>query len=216
MLSASTSTEEVLPVHPSLDQDPRPTTFNLHNTHHQALLREWCHDAWFGTIKKSIDSGNPVVYHECCFCFSRRAFSKKANHNAVQSSSVQRIPSFKSVESPEELMRWLLDKLRTQQKLGRRTVFPSINRYHTEEDSQAEDTDQEISCLTKRVQRLDQDLVQAHQTITQLQRDNQCLLKSSRSWFAKYQELLLNKPNPCEDQPSPQKHYTEEKFLLED
>ena len=216
MLSASTWTEEQLPRPDTHEEEPKPQPFNLHNSHHQALLREWCQQAWYGTIKKSIDSGNPVIYHECCFCFSRRAFSKKANHHSLQSSSVQKIPSFKSVESPEELLRWLLDKIRSHQKLGRRTIFPGINRYHCEDDQEDEEGELDTTMLAKRCEKLDEDLQIATKSLHQLQKDNERLLSSSKAWFHKYQELVLVQATTHGTEYLPQKPCSEGSFLIEE
>lgn len=188
----------------SVSPEPDLQDFNLCDLHHLELLREWSRVNW-PTIKKSIESYNPVIYHECCFCFSRRGFSKKSGHSDLQSASILRMPSLKTVSSPEELYKWLLDKLKYHHKLGRRLVFPAINRYHCELESPHDELERQIELLSKRCESQSKQLEDLHQENVRLRSDNQRLLESSQSWCTMYyqsQELLdKNKIEP----PSPVK-----------
>src|SRR3990167_5572424 len=113
--------------------------FNQHSKADCLRLKEWCTYHWYGTIKKSIDSMNPVVYHDCCFSFSRRHFSKRANHKPLESASVLRIPSFKNLHTDDDFYKWIIDKIKVHEKIGRRAVFPSINKHHIDDPTQAEE-----------------------------------------------------------------------------
>jgi len=137
-----------------------------------------------------MDSYNPVVYHECCFSFSRRGFAKKAGHCEMQSVSVLKMPSLKALQGPDELYKWLLEKIKLHQRLGRRPVFPAINRYHTEVEDESEDTEKQIEHLGKRCDRLERELAELQQENHKLRSDNTRLLESSQSWCQRYQESL--------------------------
>jgi hypothetical protein len=163
--------------------------FNQHNKADCLRLKEWCTYHWYGTIKKSIDSMNPAIYHDCCFSFSRRHFSKRANHKPLESASVLRIPSFKSLHTHDDFYKWIMDKIKVHEKLGRKAVFPSINKHHIEDQTLAEEED-ELLMLSKRCQKLGDELYLAQGTIDKLSRDNKRLLDSSINWFSKYQESV--------------------------
>lgn len=152
-------------------------------------LKEWCTYHWYGTIKKSMDSMNPAVYHDCCFCFSRRHFSKLSNHKPLESASVLRIPSFRNLVTHDDFYKWILDKIKVHEKLGRKAVFPSINKHHIEEESEAAE-EEEVVTLSKRCQRLGDELYVAQNAIDKLTKDNKRLLDSSINWFTKYQESV--------------------------
>lgn len=168
--------------------------FNQDDKTHSLRLKEWCTYHWYGTIKKSMDSMNPVVYHDCCFCFSRRHFSKLCNHKPLESASVLRIPSFRNLVTHDDFYKWILEKIKVHQKLGRKAIFPSINKHHIEEESEMAE-EEEVVALAKRCQRLGDELYVAQTAIDRLTKDNKRLLDSSINWFTKYQESVESAEN---------------------
>jgi hypothetical protein len=163
--------------------------FNQHDKSDCLKLKEWCTYHWYGTIKKSMESMNPAVYHDCCFSFSRRHFSKRSNHKPLESASVLRIPSFKALQTHDDFYEWVMGKIKMHERLGRKPIFPSINRHHTED--QCEETEEEeMAILAKRCQLLGDELCTAHGAIEKLTKDNKRLLESSLSWYSKYYESI--------------------------
>ena len=163
--------------------------FCLDDPRHSDLLREWSRLTW-PNIRKSMDSYNPVIYHECCFCFSRRAFAKKAGHCDMQSVSVFKMPSLKSIQGPDEFSKWLLDRIKMHHRMGRRPVFPAINRYHANLEDESEDGDKQIEHLGKRCEQLEREVEELFSQNKQLRTDNTRLLESTQSWCQRYQETL--------------------------
>ena len=166
---------------------PEVEYFRLDDPRHFELLREWSRLSWT-TIRKSIDSYNPVIYHECCFSFSRRGFAKKAGHCEIQSASVLKMPSLKAIQGHEDLFKWLLDRMKLYQRLGRKPVFPAINRYHADLEDESEDTEKQIEHLGKRCDDLQRELVTLQSENKRLRVDNGRLLESSQSWCQRYHE----------------------------
>jgi len=150
-------------------------------------------------VRKSIDSSNPVVYHDCCVCFSRRGFSKKAGHPKVESTSVLRISSLRNIGSDKNLFDWIMSRLTAHKRMGRKTFFPSINKYHTEECEDFETNSEETLALAKRFSRLEEEYNQARKTLDNLKKDNQSLLSSSRNWYNRYLELLYKEEEDALD-----------------
>ena len=169
-------TKTLCDVSTQLSQTPycEVENFSIDDPRHAEQLREWCRLCW-STIKKSMESYNPAIYHECCFCFSRRGFAKKAGHCEMQSVSVLKMPSLKALQGPEELYKWLLDRIKLQHRLGRKPIFPAINRYHTELEDDSEDTEKQIEHLGKRCDQLETEN-------RRLRSENARLLESSQSW----------------------------------
>jgi len=180
--------------------------FCLDDPRHFDLLREWSKLSWT-TIRKSIDSYNPVIYHECCFSFSRRGFAKKAGHCDMQSASVLKMPSLKALQGHEELYKWLLDRIKLHHRLGRRPVFPALNRFHTDIEDQSEDIEKQIEHLGKRCDDLQREMQNLEIENKRLKSDNTRLLESSQSWCHKYQQSLdwLDKPKTEHASPDKQK-----------
>lgn len=191
MQSQSTSTAELFARCPK-PQDDSFVVFNYKNSKQRKELLHWCRDNWDSTFKKSLDQSNTIFYHDCCTSFSRRGFCKIAGHPPLQTSSVMRIPSFKTVTSADNLNRWLLGVFSLNAKRGQRSYFPSINRYHIEEDILAkESSEEDDSMLKKRVQELcDKVETVFSSKITELEKANQVLLCSTKNWAQKYQELM--------------------------
>ena len=171
--------------------------FNHKSSHHRKELLCWCQANWDSTFKKSLQSSNPLFYHDCCSSFSRRGFAKLAGHPPLQSSSVLRIPTFKNVKSADQLYQWLINMFVINSNRGQRSYFPTINRYHVEEDIQeVELDDEEPIFLKKRVENLCDNIQNIFtKRIAELEQVNQKLLCSSKSWCQKYQELLDKQEN---------------------
>ena len=152
---------------------------------------------------------NAPTYHDCCLCFSKRGFAKKAGHPELQSASLLKIPTLRNVESPEGLYEWIRNRMEIHSRIGRRPVFPSINNYHSgqieQEETEVEEEKREY--LSKRFEELTSKQREALEKIRQLTEDNNKLLASSKSWCIKYQELLTSqdKDNCSYTDGSPQK-----------
>lgn len=157
-------------------------------------LRQWCKFHWENTIKKSLDSFNPCTYHDCCFCFCRRAFSKKAGHPVLESASILKIPGLKTLTSADELFNWLWKRAELHARLGRNPIFPTINKHHhclpDSEETDDEDKDEEL--LAKRCDELVREKETVLEELEKLQADNSKLQASSKCWFSKYQDAIRN------------------------
>lgn len=145
---------------------------------------------------RSLESSNSLYYHSCCCSFSRRAFSKVANHPPLQTSSVLKIPSFKDVRSADDLFRWLLDMISTNVSRGQKCFFPSLNRYHVETEPSDDDSyDKEVLVLRKRLQDMKFTLSEYQLQVKTLESSKDQLLHSTKHWYGKYQELLEQQDN---------------------
>ena len=165
--------------------------FNPRNSRHCKELKQWCQANWDSTFKKSLEQSNPVYYHDCCTCFSRRGFCKISSHPALQTSSIQRMPSFKMVNSGDQFYRWLLGIFLINTSRGQRCYFPAINRYHVEEEIIEKDVvDEEAISLKKRVEEVYNKISEHNKKIAELEMVNQQLLASSKSWHQRYIDLL--------------------------
>ena len=178
-------------------QSPNSETkvFDLDDATHDGRLRQWCRVHWPATIKKSLDNFNPVTYHNCCFSFSRRGYSKKWEHPDLESTSITKIHTLKMVSSEEEFHSWLRNKIQEHAKAGRTLIFPSINIPHLEVPHQREDhlPSPPMEFLRKRCLELSEE---KHEIISQMDRlkaDNTRLQASSKSWFEKYQEAIKSR-----------------------
>jgi FtsZ-binding cell division protein ZapB len=97
----------------------------------------------------------------------------------------------------------LKTRLRTHHKLDLKTFFPTINTAHfTTEADYAEDSDQQLEVLGKRCNKAVEELARAREQIDRLKQDNKALHSSTKSWYSKYQDLLIKEKD---DAPS----YTE-------
>lgn len=164
--------------------------FDPKDPKHKEKLLHWCTIHWPSTFKKAMSSGNSMFYHDCCTCFSRRHFCKNAGHPPLQSSAVTKMPSFKDVNSSEDLFRWLFKLLADNTKRGQRCLFPSLNRQHIlDMDSYNEDRQEELELLRKRVDSLQTQEEHLNTRVKTLSEENDKLLKSAKSWYCRYQEL---------------------------
>ena len=164
--------------------------FDPRNPTDKTILLRWCEEHWLTTFRKSMQSSNPLFYHDCCSAFSRRAFSKLAGHPPLQSSPVHRIPSFKEVCSSTDLYQWLLGKLSENHRRGQKVFFPAINRVHYDlQEEGLEDVEDEVQTLHKRLEQVGAVENKLTSQINSLKDDNEKLFNSTKAWYLKYQEL---------------------------
>lgn len=175
------------------DEENIPGTyFDSNNKKHVERLQDWCRVHWQNVFKRSMQSSNSIYYHGCCNSFSRRHFVKVAGHISLATCSLRKIPSFKGVNSPEDLYRWLLNLIMQNSQHGKLALFPTINKYHTEEISSEEECGDkdEYQSLKKRVESIQSEIDAYKSQLEDLQRDNASLLCSSKNWYKKYNDLL--------------------------
>ena len=191
MKSASTSTRDAA----VSEQDTTAKDYDLEHfdytdPEHCRRVKEWCSTHWEPTIKKSMLSFNPLIYHDCCFCFSKRGFAKKANHKPLESSSILRIPTIKAITSHDGLYRWIISKAKSRSHNGQKTLFPAINRYHQDTEDEDDLDRHQVVYLAKRTEDLAKELHTAHKLIESLTSDNKKLVDSSKTWYTRYQEAV--------------------------
>lgn len=162
-------------------------------------LKQWCRIHWSASFKKSLDSYNPLTYHDCCFSFSRRGYSRKYDHPEIYSTSILKVPSLKILKNEVELHQWVRNKMLEHSREGRVPTFPTINTPHLESTSGREDPmhcspkTNDTDFMRKRCFELSQERVDLQKKVDQLVQENTRLLASSKSWFEKYQTLLRDK-----------------------
>lgn len=167
-----------------------PVNFQPESKLHRQRLLQWCTETWSADFHKAIAAGNPPVYHDCCCAFSRRAFCRHASHPSLESCAVTKIPSFKDLEKPEDLYRWMLKTLQNNFRLGYRCFFPRFNVLHSNEDGL--DDIEMATCAQKlrsRLQELTKLTSKQEETIKNLRSENDQLLHATKSWYQKYQEI---------------------------
>ena len=177
------------------EETSRIRFYNPANEDDEEELRNWCRIHWGRTLSKDIEFFNVPSYHDCCLCFSRKWYSKKNSHPPLQSASILKILALKKAKSHEDFFKWLKERIREHQRLGRKPFFPTINVPHLEQDCEDE---QAANCqcseaLRKRLFDLTEKHESAEKRLKQLTEDNQKLLASSKSWCLKYQDLLDSK-----------------------
>lgn len=152
---------------------------------------KWCQCHWRNTFLKALQSGNYITYHDCCTCFSRRCYSKNAGHPSLQSCIITRMPSFKEVSNETDFFKWLFKLLETNTKKGQRCFFPAINRPHiVAQEVDNERLEDEVQMLRKRVEFLEKSEEELVKNMSALKEENQRLIKSTKNWYLKYQELI--------------------------
>ena len=52
----------------------------MNSIDHGQELKNWCRFHWSNTLSKGMKNYNAPTYHDCCLCFSKRDFAKKAGH----------------------------------------------------------------------------------------------------------------------------------------
>lgn len=168
-----------------------PVEFDPKNLRHKEQLKAWCAEQWPATFRKSLQSGNAIHYHDCCSCFSRRAFCKLAGHPELQSSRLTRMPSFQDVSTADGLYHWVLARLTENRKRGHRTYMPAINRVHFDvEDLEAAEEENERELLRKRVDELGAREQLLSSQVAALKEQNELQLLATKTWYLKYQEAV--------------------------
>jgi hypothetical protein len=217
-LSSSPSTHKVHSHNLSPTSETR--VFDLDNPSHDLRLKQWCRIHWPATIKKSLDNYNPVTYHDCCFCFSRRGFTRKWDHPEEESHPITKISTLKEVNSEEEFHSWLRNKMQERQKAGKTLVFPSVNSPHLQAPHQREDclsSPKATDFLRKRCFELSHEKMEVLSQVDKLKADNARLHASSKSWFDKYQEAIKSREESVECTPVKRRiNMTNEELLFLD
>lgn len=183
--------------------------FDPSSTQHKSRLYHWCKSQW-PVFCKSLHHRNSIYYHECCNSFSRRHFYQLAGHPSLQTSTLVTIPSFKEVATSDDLFRWMLKMLTFNTRNGHQCYFPTINRYHVDQDHKVghkvglEDEEEPTIYLKKRLLELNKELRGAQDRLCEVQAENKRLVQSSMNWYQKYQEVIEADKIPLEFQ-TPQK-----------
>jgi hypothetical protein len=214
-LSSSPSSFKTHSHHLSPSSETR--VFDLDNPSHDLKLKQWCKVHWPATIKKNLDNYNPVTYHDCCFCFSRRGFTKRWDHPEIESTPITKIPTLKEVNSEEEFHNWLRNKMQERQKAGKTLVFPSVNSTHLEPPSEREDlfsSPKATEFLRKRCLELSHEKMEVMSQVDKLKAENSRLHASSKSWFDKYQEAIRSKEDSMVNTPVKKKMNLSNEELL--
>lgn len=180
-------------------------------------LKAWCHTNWLSTIRKALLHRNIMQYHVCCNSFSRRNFCKTADHPVDQTFELHRVTASRSIETDEDLFRWLVTTTKENAKQGRKTLFPTINLKHVElETLDNRPKDMESACmLRKRCQELEKEIDDQKQLLHELQADNSRLLWSSKTWHAKYEDLLDQKDTLLDIYATPVKNKLSNAFMFQ-
>lgn len=180
-------------------------------------LKAWSQCNWFSTIRKALLHRNIMQYHACCNSFSRRNFCRTANHPADQTFQLHRVPAFRSIETGEDLFRWLVTTAKENTKNGRRTLFPTVNIRHVEVETQENRSEdiESTGSLRKRCLDLEKDLEDHRRTVRDLQSENLRLLCSSKMWHSKYEELLDQKEPSLDIYATPIKKKLSNEFMFQ-
>ncbi len=180
-------------------------------------LRSWCQSNWLSTIRKALTNRNIMQYHACCNSFSRRNFCKSADHPADQTFQLHRVPAFRSIETSEDLFRWLVTTAKENTNCGRRTLFPTINIKHvkTEAEEKTQEDSETASMLRKRCHQLEIEINDQKQLLSELQYENVRLLRSSKMWHSKYEELLDSREPQLDIYATPIKHKLSNSFMFQ-
>ena len=56
-------------------------TFDFTCQGDQAELTRWCGQQFEETISRGLRLHNTPFYHDCCFCFSRKGYTRKCEHS---------------------------------------------------------------------------------------------------------------------------------------
>ena len=164
---------------------------NIDDKKDQEDLREWCEYHWNQTVKKSMDTFNTLIYHDCCLSFSRRGFSGRSKHPDDESCTIMKIPTFKIIKCAEDFYNWIENRIRVRRPLQREPMFPAINRHHCDSKEQKlMAISQENSYLAKRCEDLMVNNSELQKKNKKLKLDMARLQASSKSWCWKYNQLL--------------------------
>ena len=156
-------------------------------------LKTWCQAQWFTTFRAALMHCNRLQYHACCNCFSRRHFLRQADHPEDETFNVNKLRDFKSIETGDDFYRWQLNLAKENKKNGLKTPFPSINSKHCHGDNDTylgKEDQENKGLLRKRLLDLEQEVEEKKKLINYVQTENARLLRSSKAWHLKYEELL--------------------------
>ena len=182
-------------------------------------LRLWCQAHWQVTFRTAQLHSNSMVYHSCCNSFSRRHFNKSAGHPDHLSIRLNRIQSFKNIETEESLFFWLLCIAKDRARRGLKTAFPTINRKHNElaeQDPVLQAREAEGCYLKKRCEDLDNEVRKLRDQNEYFKDQNSKLLNSCTDWHNKYQELREQREYLASYLSTPQKKLSKDEVFLED
>jgi hypothetical protein len=180
-------------------------------------LKAWCHSNWLATIRKALLHRNIMQYHVCCNSFSRRNFCRSSGHPEDQTFELHRVTAFRSIETDEDLFRWLVTTVKENDKNGRKTLFPTINLKHVEletQDNQSDDRESVFS-LAKRCLELEKEIKLHKKVLRDLEADNSRLLWSTKTWHSKYEELLDQKDTSLDIYATPVKSKLSNDFMFQ-
>lgn len=180
-------------------------------------LKAWCHSNWLATIRKALLHRNIMQYHVCCNSFSRRNFCKASGHPEDQTFELHRVTAFRSIETDDDLYRWLVASAQENFKNGRKTLFPTVNLRHVDQEAQdnrSDDTETSYM-LRKRCQELEKEIDEAKLLVRDLQADNSRLLWSTKTWHSKYEQLLDQKDGPLDIYATPVKNKLSNDFMFQ-
>lgn len=182
-------------------------------------LKAWCHVHWQVTFRSAQLHSNAMEFHICCIAFSRRHFAKTAGHPDHMTLRLNRISSFKAVETEESLFYWLVSIARERARRGERTPFPTINIKHQECQ------DNELACkpkedcgtfLKKRCLELDSEVLELRVEVEKAKAENVKLLTSCKEWHKRYSELLAEQEYKENVLATPLKRLSKGEVFLED
>jgi hypothetical protein len=93
-------------------------------------LRNWCHPAWENIIMPSMNSGNPVSYHDCCNAFTTRTLTEKASHTIKQPMKV--FLKANGIINQDTLYSWAIKEIHERVRSNRPSYHPTLNTMHHE------------------------------------------------------------------------------------
>jgi hypothetical protein len=164
---------------------------DLDNTLDIEKLRTWCQSQWFTTLRVALLHSNRLQYHSCCNSFSRRHFIRYADHPEDETFDVNKLRDFKTIETGDDFYRWQLNLAKENRKNGFRTLFPSINsRHYGPQDGLTKEGQDSKAMLRKRMVDLEHEIEEKRKLLHYVQIENARLLRSSKAWHSKYEELL--------------------------
>ena len=134
-----------------------------------------------------------MTYHTCCNSFSRRHFSRLTNHPKDETFDIHKLPDFKAIGNGDDLYRWQLNIAKENNRIGLRTLFPTLNlkSCHCTDNGLITSEDTETNgMLRKRCSDLEKQLDDSRRIVSNLHYENSRLLRSSKTWHQRYEELL--------------------------
>lgn len=182
-------------------------------------LRRWCTAHWFATFQKAMLHRNLMTYHTCCNSFSRRHFSRLTNHPKDETFDIHKLPDFKTIGNGDDLYRWQLNIAKENNRSGLRTLFPTLNLkicqcadndFITSEDTETN------GMLRKRCSDLEKQLDDSRRMVNNMQYENSRLLRSSKTWHQRYEELLEQRNSHVEFMVTPVKQKLSNLILFSD